>query len=215
MPLFFDTNVPIGYIFKWDPWHRYANNVFKNKDSKYWSKTVEDETNFKLNEKKEEYLDLLYDLCHQLKNLEGFLKRDDIISLANSSKSNLKLEKRISVIESIWETEGFNYEENSDNILFSLNRTIMDFNHDIYYRKKKFSSNVQLHSRIKKYSKIKKELKEKIHYPDYEIFLDAHDLCSIHKDLEFVTSDYNTENIEYVKSKTSICKITDLRTFVF
>lgn len=48
-----------------------------------------------------------------------------------------------------------------------------------------------------------------------KFFLDAHDLCFIHSNLEFVTSDYNERKIEYVKSKTSIPTITDLRKFVF
>lgn len=216
MPLFFDTNVPVGYIFKWDPWHTFANNAFKTKDSKYWSETVENETNYKLNKLKRKYSELLLCICHKLKHSEGFFKKDDIIKWVNSFKiNNLKHKKRVLVIESIWATEGFGYEESCDKILNSFSRIKMDFDSDVYSRKKKFSSNVHLHKRMKRYSKIKKELEEKIHQPDLDIFLDAHDLCFIHNDLEFITSDYNPENIAYVKSKTRIHEIIDLESFVF
>lgn len=220
MPLFFDTNVPIGYIFKWDPWHTYAKNAFKknafkSKDSKYWSKTVLNETNKKLIEHKHDYSNFLYDIHHQLKNQEGFFKKDDIISLADSSKVDLEFKKRRLVVESIWDKEGFGYEENSSTISNSLYGIMMDFNSDIYRRKNKFSANTHLHNRTKDYPKVKNELKKEIHYPDYEIFLDAHDLCFIHSNLEFVTSDYNQRKIEYVKSQTIIPTITDLKKFVF
>jgi len=62
---------------------------------------------------------------------------------------------------------------------------------------------------------IQKSLRKEIHYPDYEIFLDAHDLCFIHKNLEFITSDYAEKKIDYVKSQTNITRITDLRKFIF
>ncbi|MGP8023349.1 MAG: hypothetical protein ACLPHE_04885 [Methanobacterium sp.] len=91
----------------------------------------------------------------------------------------------------------------------------MDFNSDVYSREKKFSSNLQLHIRKKEYPKIKQALRKEIHYPDYEIFLDAHDLCFIHKNLEFITSDYAEKKIDYVKSQTNITRITDLRKFIF
>lgn len=215
MPLFFDTNVPVGYIFKWDPWHTFATNAFNNGDLKYWSETVENETNDKLNDHTRDYLNFLNAIRYKLKISDGFFKKDDLIPLVNSSEIDLDSRKRRIVIESIWATEGFNYEEHSQKILDSLNNITMDFNKDVYSRKNDFSSKVQLHKRTKQYSKIKRELKEKIHYPDFEIFLDAHDLCLIHSDLEFITSDYKTENIEYVKSKTLIRTIKDLREYVF
>ncbi len=60
MPLFFDTNVPIGYIFKWDPWHIYAKNAFESNDLKYWSNTVLEETHKKLIELKDDYSNFLH-----------------------------------------------------------------------------------------------------------------------------------------------------------
>jgi hypothetical protein len=59
-----------------------------------------------------------------------------------------------------WETGGFNYEETSEKTLNSFCRIEMDFDEDIYSRKKKSSSNVQLHKRTKKYPKIKEELRK-------------------------------------------------------
>lgn len=215
MPLFFDTNVPIGYIFKWDPWHIYAKNAFESNDLKYWSNTVLEETHKKLIELKDDYSNFLHDIHHIIRNQEGFFNKDDIMSLADSSEVDLESKKKHLIIESIWDKEGFAYEENSRTISNSLDGIIMDFNSDIYHRKNKFSVNTLLHKRIKDYPKIKEELKKEIHYPDYEIFLDAHDLCFIHSNLEFVTSDYNERKIEYVKSQTSIPTITDLRKFVF
>lgn len=215
MPLFFDTNVPIGYIFKWDPWHTYANNAFKNPDPKFWSSNVLNETNNKLDEHKQNYINFLYDVYHKIKNSEGFFRKDDILSLANSSEVDLESKKKQSVIESIWDTEGLAYEENSSDITNIFNKIIMDFNSDVYIRKNKFNLNVQLHVRTKEYPKIKQALRKEIHYPDYEIFLDAHDLCFIQKNLEFITSDYTEKKIEYVKSQTNITRITDLRKFIF
>ena len=66
MPLFFDTNMPIGYIFKWDPWHAYVLNVVEEKDSKYWSVTVEKESYRKFKHFRKNYIDLLYLLWHEL-----------------------------------------------------------------------------------------------------------------------------------------------------
>lgn len=215
MPLFFDTNVPIGYIFKWDPWHNYANNAFKNPDLKFWSINVLNETNDKLDEHKQDYINFLNDVYYKIKYSEGFFRKDEILSLANSSEVDLKSKKRQSVIESIWDTEGFAYEENSSNIANTLNKIIMDFNSDVYNRKKNFNLNVQLHERTKEYPKVKQALKKEIHYPDYEIFLDAHDLCFKQKNLEFITSDYAEKKIQYVKSQTNITTITDLRKFIF
>lgn len=214
MPLFFDTNVPVGYIFKWDPWHSYADKAFANGDSKYWSQTVVNETHKKFKEKKQDYSYFLSDVYRLLEKKKGFFKKDDLISFALKSRSSLKNDKKIIIIEKIWESEGFNYDENIDLILKSLNQIIMDFNSDVYLRKNQFQSNMILHHRQKNYPKLKDKLKKKIHHPDYDIVLDAHDLCSIHSNLEFITSDYREENIEFIKSETDISTITDLRKFI-
>lgn len=216
MPLFFDTNVPVGYIFKWDPLHTYANKAFEIEDLKYWSKTVVNETDHKLKDISGKYIELLNSIYHELKNSEGFFNKKYLLTKAKSFKiKDLNLEKRMIIIESIWATEGFGYEEDSIKLSNSFYRIKMDLAHDLYSRKKNFSSNVQLHNRMKTYPKLERVLRKKIHPPDFDIFLDAHDLCSIHSDLEFITSDYNPENIEYVKSKTNIHKITDLKGLVF
>ena len=53
------------------------------------------------------------------------------------------------------------------------------------------------------------------HYPDFEIYLDAHDLCFTYHDLEIITSDYKQEIVDYVIANTCISKITDLRKLYF
>ncbi|MDO5850446.1 MAG: hypothetical protein Q4P14_04455 [Methanobacteriaceae archaeon] len=48
MDLFFDTNVVVGYSLDYDPWNYYAERLFDKFNSLYWSNTVEEETNAKI-----------------------------------------------------------------------------------------------------------------------------------------------------------------------
>jgi len=211
MPIFFDTNVPVGYIFKWDPWHPYAESAFAIEDLKYWSETVKNETRRKIKEFKNSYSNLLLFLWSELKNTEGKFSKKDIIQLANSSEIDLDTRKIRITIEEIWKNEKFKPMENSKKIADTFDRIALDLNRDVDFRKKEFRSNMQFHTRTGKYPTIQKILEKKIHYPDVDIFLDAHDLCFKHKNLEVITSDYNPENIKHVKSYTLIRTITNLK----
>lgn len=211
MPLFFDTNMPIGYIFKWDPWHAYVLNVVEENDSKYWSVTVEKESYKKFKHFRKNYVDLLYLLWHELKRKEGFSSKKNLFKISESYKKLDDKKKRI-VFKSIWENEGFSYEESNSKLASTFDSLITNFNIDSETRKKDFRKLVQLHKRTKNYTEIKSQLEKRLHPPDDDIILDAHDLCFKIPDLEIVTADGKLD-VDCIKSQTNIKTITFLKDY--
>ncbi|MDR3223574.1 MAG: hypothetical protein LBT66_07595 [Methanobrevibacter sp.] len=217
MSLFFDTNVLLGFIFKWDPWHSYATKVFKDNCIKYYSDTVSKEYNNKFREMIDKYNSLLSIIISELSSSEGFMSKEDLIKIAN--KNNIKhIDKKLkkSIIDNIWEIEGYGLDENMNNLIVSIKEIKYDLKHDSFSRKDKCESILIKHIRTLSYNKIQDKLKEKIHFPDWKIFLDAHDLSyRLEPDLEVVTSDAKPEDLEYIKNVTNINKITDLARRIF
>jgi len=214
MSLFFDTNVLIGYIFKWDPWHSYADNTFKDNRKKYFSDTVEYEMGKKFQELLRKYTCFLNLLIRKLQSLNGFLTKEMLLKIAN--QINIKNINKLTIIESIWADEGFNFDENKDYIVSILKEIKFDFKQDVFGRKTNFVSILELHIRNRRHSDIERNLKKKIHFPDWKIFLDAYDLfISKEPYLEVVTSDAKPKNLEYIKKITNLPKITDLASKVF
>ncbi|MCL2115630.1 MAG: hypothetical protein FWH29_05345 [Methanobrevibacter sp.] len=214
MSLFFDTNVLIAYIFKWDPWYSYAKNTFKETSNSYFSDTVDEEVSKKFQELLKKYVCFLDLLIRKLQQFKGFLTKKDLLRIANLI--NVKKINKLKIIESIWDDEGFNFDENCEFIVSTLKEIKSDFKQDSFSRKTNFVSMLELHIRNREHPNIERELKKKIHFPDWKIFLDAYDLF-IYKEpnLEVVTSDAKPENIEYILKITKLPKITDLASRVF
>lgn len=197
MNLFFDTNVVVGYSIEYDPWHYYAKRLFDKFNSFYWSNTVEEETNDKINK----LLDFYATFFNIVKdNLDKYyFTKNEFFNIFNNvthiDGEKVPFEQKY-LSNLIWEDGGW-YEEVSlddiynilDNILDNLNSTVLNNLADC-------SSKLKLHKRVNNYSKLLnvlkniKDKKNKLHNPDNYIILDCHDL-SICKniDLIFVSSD--------------------------
>jgi hypothetical protein len=214
MSIFYDTNVLIGYVFKWDPWHVYSLNSFKDKRKKYWSKTVQEEFNSKIEKMIENDKKFLSLIELKLNNYDELLTKDKLLKIA--FKIKIKHRNKESIINGIWEFANLNYEVESEELSYKIENIISEFRYDINSKKNSCKQYLTIHIRNEKYTELKNKLELKIHFPDSEIFLDAHDLCILKEpDLEVITSDAKPENIDYIKKILKINKITDLATHVF
>ncbi|MDR0911044.1 MAG: hypothetical protein LBM96_00400 [Methanobrevibacter sp.] len=70
MSLFFDTNVCIGYIFKWDPWHEKAVGLFNEDIGSYFSQSVLEEIFKVFNTLVNGYIRFLEKLNYEIFNSE-------------------------------------------------------------------------------------------------------------------------------------------------
>ena len=214
MSLFFDTNVLIGFIFKWDPWHSYAKNTFKEQCKKYFSDTVEEEVNKKFHKLLKKYVSFLDMLIRKLQSSNGFLTKEDFLKIAH--QINIQKINKLKIAESIWVDEKFNFDEEKDVIIHSLKEIKSIFKHESFSRKGYFFSIIELHIRNHRYPEVERKLKNKIHFPDWKIFLDAYDLFLLREPyLEVITSDAKPKDIDYIKKITNLPKITDLASRVF
>jgi len=197
MELFLDTNVVIGYSIFLDPWHELAKNVFNKNETLYWSTTVKNEYEKKVFSLMEIYKRFFIALNNKISEKEiigekDFIKLSENMAIEINNNSARIDQKRLGQI--IWESGGwFNDISTSE---------IKKTNKDLYYSlinemgdNYKYCINIlNLHNREKGYDKLLIEIKRfkvgnnKIHFPDDQIILDAHDLAK-NLCLNFVTSD--------------------------
>ncbi|MDR3062784.1 MAG: hypothetical protein LBU40_01420 [Methanobrevibacter sp.] len=122
MKFFFDTNVCIGYIFKWDPWHIKANSIFNKNKELYWSETVEKECREVFNRLKNEYISFLDNLKNKLlAHNKYILYEKDLLKIGKTipvgkNKNKKDIINKFKIISSIWEEKGW-YEEQKNHLI--------------------------------------------------------------------------------------------------
>jgi len=84
MSFFFDTNVCIGFIFKWDPWYEKAKEILMKKKSSYFSDTVKEECGKKFNILNKEYIKFLDNLEDKVtKSPKDIFMKNDLIYISS------------------------------------------------------------------------------------------------------------------------------------
>ena len=199
MNSFVDTNVAIAYIFSIDPLNNKSMAVFREYDNIYWSKLVKKEYKKVFKNKRKILVKFYKDLANDIKpddfhdfkfnNLKKYV-------IKNYSKGK-KRDQILSSLEKFWD----NYVGEQFPTYTSFNQAIQnclgDLKRFVYSRKNQWEQNILLtYDRVKKYLALKRKLNSlKVHSPDDEIVLDAHDF-NLRKDflLDFITFDGDCYN---------------------
>ncbi|MDR0911807.1 MAG: hypothetical protein LBM96_04300 [Methanobrevibacter sp.] len=215
--LFFDTNVCIGYIFKWDPWHEKATELISNHIESYFSQTVLDEIFKVFNKLIKEYIKFLEQLNQEiLINKKETFYESDLIQL--SHKLQIKIENsknksidRERIVMSLWNDKG-GYDISKNQLLTYIEDLIFNFKKFSFTRLEKCINQFILHPKTDNYDNLKQIfIKNDIHFPDWQICLDANDLSYQLNNLTFVTADYNLiKSLESIMDKTNITDILKL-----
>ena len=199
MNSFVDTNVSIAYIFSIDPLNNKSMAVFREYNDIYWSKLVKGECKKVFKNKRKILVKFYKDLANDIKpddfhdfkfnNLKKYV-------IKNYSKGK-KRDQILSSLEKFWD----NYVGEQFPTYTSFNQAIQsclgDLKRFVYSRKNQWEQNILLtYDRVKKYLALKRKLNSlKVHSPDDEIVLDAHDF-NLRKDflLDFITFDGDCYN---------------------
>lgn len=195
MDQFIDTNMCIGYAFKCDKWHEPANKFITNNNNTYYSDQVLEEFENKFEEIYTDikiFMDSIPNIISQKKFYLNYQEFEYTI-LRNTKNCTLDKTKKIKIIELFWEKY---YRCSMDNPQI-MKLEFSNFN--VNYFKKHDSKKDELLNILifhncglnnyKKYRKYINKLKSKdVHYPDYAIVLDAHDL-GLKRDVCFATTD--------------------------
>lgn len=194
MNSFVDTNVSIAYIFSIDPLNNKSLTVFREYDKIFWSKFVKKECNKVFKNKRKILFKFYKDLANDItsENFHDF-KFEDLQKyvMRNYSKGR-KRNQILSSLRKFWDS----YVEDQFPDYNSFNRAIQNCLNDlkqfVYLRKNQWEQNTELtDDRVKKYSYLKNKLNSlKVHHPDDDIVLDAHDF-NLRKNflLDFITFD--------------------------
>ena len=173
--------------------------VFREYDNIYWSKLVKKEYKKVFKNKRKILVKFYKDLANDIKpddfhdfkfnNLKKYV-------IKNYSKGK-KRDQILSSLEKFWD----NYVGEQFPTCASFNQAIQnclgDLKRFVYSRKNQWEQNILLtYDRVKKYLALKRKLNSlKVHSPDDEIVLDAHDF-NLRKDflLDFITFDGDCYN---------------------
>lgn len=194
MNCFVDTNVPIAFIFRIDPFNHKSNSVFRRYDSIFWSEFVKCECekafNKKLNILTRFYRGLLKDL--KIDGFNDFSFKDLIRYFRQKSydgKDGKRIESSLSVFWDEYVSESFPSYENFKTAVTSC---IHDLQFESHKRKRGWYGQVKLtEKRVKSYFDLKRMLDDfGVHPSDNRVILDAHDHnLRTDFDLDFVTFD--------------------------
>lgn len=205
MNCFLDTNVKIGYVFCTDPWNDKSEHLFNMNHTFYISPSVKKEFNKKYNQILKKQKNFLYSLRDELNNenqlktlsLNELTLKSMIIELKRDFDENLKKE----IVKVLWKGCASKHEYDSKlktdvctikALLSYIRKFLRIFEGQLTNRLNTFKRKViECEKRDKEYNDLnKKLLNARIHYPDSEIILDAHDLSL--KDnliLKFISAD--------------------------
>ena len=199
MNSFVDTNVSIAYIFSIDPLNNKSMAVFRQYNKVYWSKFVKNECNKVFKNKRSILVQFYKDLANDLKpeNFHDFKFGDLKKHVMSNYPKGKKRDQILSSLEKFWDS----YVKERFPTYASLNQAVQNCLNDlkrlVYFRKNQWEQNVALtDSRVEKYVALKRKLNNlKVHYPDDEIVLDAHDF-NLRNDflLDFITFDGDCYN---------------------
>jgi predicted nucleic acid-binding protein len=217
MTFFFDTNVCIGYIFKWNPWHETAEEIFEKETGSHWSQTVKDESKNVFNILIKEYNKFLDNVYHSiLESDKDIFNEEDILEIASeiNVKKNLKKRDIIDkerVIKSIWEENGW-YDMGKHDLATYLHNLSLNLNIISFASFSNCNNNLKLHPKASKNKDMKTILiNEGIHFPDWQICLDANNIGEDIENLTFVTADHDLiRRLTPIINKTEIKEIFEM-----
>lgn len=194
MNSFVDTNVSIAYIFSIDPLNNKSMSVFGEYDDIYWSKLVKSEFKDVFKSKRKILVNFYKDLVNDLKP-EDFLdfEFNDLKKyvLRNYPKGKRR-DQILSSLQKFWDNYVNERVPTYNSFIQAVQICLNDLKNLVYSRKSQWEQNTLLtDARVKKYINLRKKLNSlKVHPPDDDIALDAHDF-NLRNDfpLDFITFD--------------------------
>lgn len=194
MNSFVDTNVSIAYIFSIDPLNNKSISVFGEYDDIYWSKLVKSEFKDVFKSKRKILVNFYKDLVNDLKP-EDFLdfEFNDLKKyvLRNYPKGKRR-DQILSSLQKFWDNYVNERVPTYNSFIQAVQICLNDLRTLSYSKKSQGEQNMVLtDARVKKYINLKKKLNSlKVHPPDDDIVLNAHDF-NLKKDfpLDFITFD--------------------------
>lgn len=194
MNSFVDTNVSIAYIFSIDPLNNKSMAVFREYDDIYWSKLVKSECKDVFKSKRKILVNFYKDLANDIKP-EDFnnFKFNDLKKYVKINYPDGKRRDQIlSSLQKFWDKYVNERFPTYNSFIQAVQNCLNDLRNLVYSRKSQWEQDLLLTcARVEKYSNLKKKLNSlKVHSPDDDIVLDAHDF-NLKKDfpLDFITFD--------------------------
>ena len=226
MKSFNDTNVPIAYVFLFEPQNEIAKHIIcKEYCEVYWSSNVVDEFQNRVVEKKD-YLLSFFDklqielyahskLYYSFKQLEDFAK--------NFSYEDAKHERDVMMsLKPFW---NYYFQHSTESMTENMTEPVRDFRiflKTIIFERMDFCEDSyvlsdNIHKRTDEYSKLYALLDsyDEVHDEDIQIVLDAHDFSkTLDNPLDFITFDENFHEA-VLKSNLSFNKVKGLKDYDF
>ncbi|WP_405289734.1 hypothetical protein [Methanobrevibacter sp.] len=194
MNSFVDTNVSIAYIFSIDPLNNKSMSVFREYDDIYWSKLVKDECKKVFKSKRKILVNFYKDLANDLKpeDFHDFKFGDLKKYVMRNFPDGKRRDQILSSLRKFWDNYVNERFPSYNSFIQAVQICLNDLRNLVYSRKSQWEQNTVLtDERVKKYINLKKKLNSlKVHPPDDDIALDAHDF-NLKKDfpLDFITFD--------------------------
>lgn len=191
---FFDTNIPIAYVFHINSSHNKSVKAFKSYSKVYWSNFVKKEFENRYNEKFNNISKFFHDFQLQLDNPESeFYSSNDLFQFVWLNYSDKLMEDAKGSIHPFWnEYVGIESQVSFASMKENVNQCLNDLLINSTIRKNKILSTMQLTpQRTKSYSNIDAMLKNQgVKAADRTVTLDGHDFaCFSNDSIDFVTFD--------------------------
>lgn len=199
MNSFVDTNVAISYMFSIDPLNNKSMAVFREYDDIFWSNLVKSECRIVFKNKKKILVKFYKDLADDIKpeNFQDFQFEDLKKYVLNNYPNGKKRDQILSSLKKFWDSYVNQRFPSYNSFIKAIKNCLSDLKNLVYSRKRQWEQNIQLtDTRVKKYINLKNKLNFlKVHHPDDDIILDAHDF-NLKKDFlfDFITFDEDFYN---------------------
>lgn len=179
MNSFVDTNVAISYIFSIDPLNNKSMAVFREYDDIFWSNLVKSECRIVFKNKKKILVKFYKDLADDIKpeNFHDFQFEDLKKYVFKNYPNGKKRDQILSSLKKFWDSYVNQRFPSYNSFIKAIKNCLSDLKNLVYSRKRQWEQNIQLtDTRVKKYINLKNKLNFlKVHHPDDDIILDAHD----------------------------------------
>lgn len=225
MKAFNDTNVPVAYVFLFEPQCVMARHIICDEyDEVYWSENVVDEFQDRVGEKQVNLLRFYEKLeieLYSYRKFEYSLRQLEKFA-ENFSYTDARQEK--DVLESIKQFWNYYFQHSNKCVIENMIDSVKDFNtflQTVVFDRMDFCENShiitdELHKRTEQYPKLYNLLKKNgVHNEDRIIALDAHDFSkTLDNPLDFITFDRTCCN-GVSKSNLHFNKVKGLKDYDF
>jgi len=194
MNSFVDTNVSIAYIFSIDPLNNKSMAVFREYDDIYWSKLVKSECKDVFKSKRKILVKFYKDLANNIKpeDFHNFKFNDLKKYVKITYPKDKRRDQILSSLQKFWDKYVNERLPTYNSFIQSIQNCLNDLKNLVYSRKSQWEQDILLTAnRVEKYINLKNKLNSmKVHHPDDDIVLDAHDF-NLKRDfpLDFITFD--------------------------